>query len=120
MVKLSDLAALRNENFQVVIALMNGIGDGVLAIPVIRYIVRMFGERNVILWAGSDYFDGVFLEFNSFMLPTIGAHRPIATNTHAELDAIKLRLKDNVRLLWVNLTSVYPPTSTESHLIFST
>ena len=115
--KLSEIAARGEDNYQVIIALMNGMGDAVLALPAIRHIVRLFGSQNVILWAGRMYCHTVFHEFSQFTTPTIGTHQPSAETKIQQLNAIRQRLRFNTRLIWINFNYYYPPTEAEHYVL---
>lgn len=102
MMRLAELAN-GHPRIHVVICIMNAYGDGVLAIPLIRYVIDLFGQEHVTLWAAAKYGPGVFSEFETIFVP-IETHRYDKV-PRKDFTRLQSSLPPDCQLYWVSLNS---------------
>jgi hypothetical protein len=94
----------------VLICLINGFGDAVLALPAVRRLIRTVGPERVLLWAPDDLLLTVFAGVPCRHLP-IGVDR---FGPHFLIDPVgdERRAVEAIRKLgavvWVSLNAYYP------------
>lgn len=115
MRRLSEV--VRQGPSHVVIAMINGIGDGVLALPLIRYVMRMVGPTNITVWALPKYSRTCFSELGHILLPMITEDRDNASFKELEVSAVRDRVRDDQVLCWVSLNAYHPLTINEAHVV---
>jgi hypothetical protein len=116
MTKLSDLTGLE-DSYHIVIAIINGIGDAFLALPLIRYACRLFGEDRVTIWGSKRFARTVYAELGSAFVPTIEtAKRDATANKEEEFIALRRCIPEERTICWVSLNS-YSPTMVEHYAV---
>lgn len=106
--------------YHVVIAIMNGIGDAHLALPVIRYIVALFGPENVTVWATRLLAESALIGLECDLAMTMENNtnnaRPYLRQEYTAFFT-SLFKRQNEALLWVSLNSYFPRSDLENYAI---
>ncbi|MBK8464890.1 MAG: hypothetical protein IPL32_03585 [Chloracidobacterium sp.] len=96
--------------FQILVCLINGLGDAFLALPVIRSLIQEFGGDNVIVWSPSDIFETVFsgLSCGKISLHFSREHAyPFLDETGDRERALK-SLQGSQKTVWISLNAYSP------------
>jgi hypothetical protein len=102
----------------VVISLLNGMGDAVLALPLIRYVIDRFGRDRVSVWANQYHGKTVYAELGDVLVGTSECNLNIAAERkEEELAALRRCLPAGRVLSWVSLNSYEPRTVVEDYAI---
>lgn len=116
MTKLSNLTESQ-DNYHIVIAIINGIGDAFLALPLIRYACQLFGEDRVTVWGSKRFARTVYAELGQAFVPTIEtAKRDSTANKEEEFIALRRCIPEDRTVCWVSLNS-YLPTMVEQYAV---
>ena len=105
-------------NTHVIISLINGLGDSFLALPVIRYIIQLFGSDFVTIWAPIDAIETVFYGLSCNFIPIHFDRyedKPFFKEKEDLTRAISI-LKRKSPLIWIGLNAYYPLWSIENRL----
>ena len=116
MIRLADMAA-KDGQFHVVISIIDGIGDGFLARPLIRFVTALFPQSSVTVWGSQPYGRTVFAEFCDRFFPLFAASRRDASYKKAELARLLSQITFTQALCWISLDPYHPLTETEQHVL---
>lgn len=105
-----------DSSMYVLVSIMNGIGDGLLALPVIRWLERAFGHQRVVIWATRTLLNTSLSGIECRGIWTIEDGTGIAApNARREVERlIRSMGQGHPPTIWVSLNSYRPRTTVES------
>jgi Glycosyltransferase family 9 (heptosyltransferase) len=90
----------------VVVTIRNGLGDAVLALPLIRFIASLCGYDRLLIWGRRSYAETVFEEFSNIFLPVNDGWLSESTSeSQTEITQLRRRIPEQARVAWVSLNS---------------